>query len=463
MKRIAFIMALFLCVLCGAQVYAQDSGQESADKTALMAAYQAENWEIVAQIASGLLVNEPENTDLLKMMARVHIQKDEYDKAAEYMRKLRTLEPDNPEHLQNLCAIESNIAGSDAANTCYAAVQKVTDNAQLYGITAQELEKAGRTSEARIMYEKAFALDPQNIVYLTGMTAIDFDAGNNMLALDATEKAIEGGLQHAILYLNAITAANRSGRHEKAIAFADAGYALYHDSLMLTGKAEALMALKRYAEAEALWKELDGEAAHNSIVAGRQQLGMTISKFALSCTSEQYKTCGTPSAHDCCRHEAEVLKYAEAMQDNDAAKGRDPMLAAYLGMAQILANRLGDAETSFAKVRQVSKGNVWTQSALAVCLYHSSEERDRASAVKLIQQLMPLCDNDVECLHGHVVWPPRLEEDLHAMIAAAQNDGKGKKGCGCSVLEESPSAPAAPASLLAILALAAIALRRRNA
>ena len=430
-------------------------------KEALIEAYQAEQWGRTTMISRELLKAVPENTEYLSMLGVACSHNNEMQCAKDAFEKVRDLKPDDAQVYANLCAVYSEIDLDSNTDTCVEATKRNPNNAQLFHLTGQKLERAKKISEAREMYEKAWKIDPKNNVFLTAVTSIDFSRGDYKKALEITEEGIEHGTQTAILYLNAITAATRIGDYDKALKYADTGYEKYHDPLMLLGKCDALDRQGKYQEADPIWKELSEQKMDNSIAKDRYELGLAKHLLALSCTSEAYKTCNTQSPDDCCAREGEILSHLDAVD----TQARDNDYSVYLGLAQTLAHQLEKAEATLTKSvnANMDRDNASALAALAAALYQYDDERDKNAARRYYTQAVNASPDfaNFDQLNQMRGWPPRLVDTLRQIQADNAQGNKKKSGsCGCDIAQN-PTTPWGAFGLM-ILALAALAVRKKR-
>ena len=467
LKKILFICAAALCLSSPAMAQTPEDPQnaEQTDmvftKDALIEAFSAEQWGRSTMIARELLKTEPENTDYLSMLGVSCAKNNDNTCAKEALEKARDLNPDDAQVYANLCAVYTQIQFDDHVETCIEATKRITDNAQLFYITGQKLEKLKKLSEARDMYEAAWKLEPNNNIYLTAITTIDFSFRNYKSALEITEKGISSGNDISILYLNAIIAALRLGDFEKAQKYAETGYEKYKDPVMLMGKAEALDGMAKYNEADPIWKELQEKITENSMSRDRFLLGLAKHQLALSCTSETFKTCATQNQDPCCARESEILAHLEEI----TPPKRDNNYQVYLGIAQILANQLEKAEATLTKAvnANMDRDNASALAALAVALYQFDDERDKTAAKRYYTQAIDASPDfaNFDQLTKTRFWPPRLIETLKQIQTdIASGDKKKSSGCSCEITQN-PSIPWATLALL-ILVFATLAIKRRR-
>ncbi len=467
---ISFIKHLLLCTaILGlpAAAIAQTPNTANTEQTeiaftkeALIEAYQAEQWGRSAMIAKELLKSEPDNSNYLSMLGVSCAKNNENECAKEAFEKARDLNPDDAQIYANLCAVYTQIKFEDHIDTCIEATKRVKDNANLFYLTGQKLEKLKRTREAREMYEAAWKLEPKNNMYLTAITSIDFGNRNYKSALEITEKGITEGEDVAILYLNAIIASLRLGDFEKALKYADIGYNKYHDPIMLLGKAEALDGLAKFNEADEVWKNIKENTPEDSLSNDRYLLGFAKHQFALSCSSEKYRTCDSQTPDPCCARENETLTLLEKI----TPKNQNNEYQVYLGIAQILAKQLEKAEATLTKAvnANIDRDNASALAALAAALYQFDDERDKTAAKRYYTQAVNASPDfaNFDQLTKTRAWPPRLIETLKQI----QNDidaGDRKKASGCSCeMAQNPTTPFGM-MLLACFALIALAYKRQ--
>lgn len=430
-------------------------------KDALVEAFQAEQWGRTIMIARELLKSEPDNSDYLSILGVSCANNNENQCAKEALEKARDLNPDDPQIYANLCAVYTQINFEDHVETCIEATKRQPDNAKLFYLTGQKLEKLKRVREAREMYEAAWKLDENNNIYLTAITTIDFSEKNYKSALEITEKGIALGNDVAVLYYNVIIAALRLGDFEKAKKYAEAGYAKYKDPIMLMGKAEALDGLARFDEADPVWKEVQENLPENSLSNDRFQLGIAKHMLVMSCNSESFKTCNTPTPDSCCARESEILTHLEKI----SPQKQDNNYQVYLGIAQTLANQLEKAEATLTKAvnANMDRDNASALAALAAALYQFEDERDKTAAKRYYTQALNASADfaDFDQLPKTRSWPPRLIETLKQIQTdIASGDKKKTSGCSCE-LAQNPTIPLSTFALL-LLVLAALVVKRRR-
>jgi Flp pilus assembly protein TadD len=64
------------------------------------AAVEAKDWQQAEMALNEALTLSPENVDALRTLSRMHWQREQYQAAAEVLRKLQELEPANAEYAQ---------------------------------------------------------------------------------------------------------------------------------------------------------------------------------------------------------------------------------------------------------------------------------------------------------------------------------------------------------------------------
>lgn len=430
-------------------------------KEALTEAYQAERWGLSVIIANELLKSDPENADILSILGVSCAHNNDYNCAKNAFEKVRDLKPDDPQVYANLCATYTEIKFEDHIETCIEATKRLPENHQLLHLTGKKLENLKRLQEAHDMYEAAWKLDPQNIIYLTAATNIDFQNQNFQQALELTEKGLELRDDVSILYLNAISAAMHLGDYEKALKLAETGYEKYKDPVMMLGKAEALDNLGKFVDADPVWQQIRSQIDDKSPSAHRLQLGLAKHLMALSCTGETFKTCQSDTPDACCAREKEITTLLDAIPTHQ----RPQNYKVYLGIAQTLDGQLEKAEATLTKAvnSDMGRDNASALAALAAALYQYEDERDKTAAKRYFTQALNASPDfaDLDQLTKTRAWPPRLVETLkHIQDDIAAGEKKKTTGCGCNVAQDAP----APWGMMipVCLALFALALKRRK-
>lgn len=422
MRKVFLLMALY-------SIFALPSAfaQEDVLRTAL----DAENWvEVVAQ-AELRLAKNPQDLDAMNAMAIAWARQGDKARSVALMHEMKAISPENAKILNNLCAMESELALPTAVDSCLEAVKKTTDNPDLYYLVGQTLERAKRPDEAREMYEKAWSFDLKNLVYATAVMAIDFAKNDDAKALEVCEKSMAAGGTDTVLYLNAIVAARGAKKYEKAVEYADKGYERYHDNAMIAGKMEALEALGRYEEVVSTAAKIDFESDLNDVTYGGARLSYVKSLLALSCSTDTHQTCASATPDACCARERLVLSLAQKTFKSRAARERDGYVGVYLAMAQILNNQLEDAEKTLTPiVQKMDAKRAWGLAVLAADLNAFSDARDRETAQKYLEKALSFYQGNLEALMAGHPWPPRIAESLREMNRKATNPS----GCGCEMM-----------------------------
>ena len=466
-----FFLTAALCTAAFAPSFAaaQTPAPQAQDATpeALAEAYENGRWSRAIMLAEELLKAEPENANYLTILGVAATNISEFERAEGVFEKVQTLRPDDALAWLNLCGVRGKLKRDNTIETCLKASEKNPENAALWQLIGQEYENAKRMDEARDAYLKAYQLDPKNLSYLTAVTAIDFSRKDYDKALEMTEKAIEGGNDNVILYLNAIVAANRTGAHEKALALADRGYERYHDPQMMLGKAEALNGLHRFEEAIPIWKTQLAEVKNNHQNYPRIQYGCARALIATACTEADSATCGGSSENDCCARERQALELLTVAKDHTSLRKIAPEFDEYLGLAYILNGKLEDAEAvlTAAQTNDIEKNSAGAPAALAVALSHFSDEQDRRAAQSYYLKAADASQDvrDADRFVSVCAWPPRFAQDLKKLQASSAKDtAKPKSGCGCEIA--ATRQPAAPVTVLlgVLLSLFALVTLRRK-
>lgn len=443
------------------------AAQETATPEMLAEAYENGRWSRAIMLAEELLKAEPENVSYLTILGVSATNINEFKRAEEVFEKTEALRPGDPLPLLNLCGARIKLKREGALDTCLKAAEKNPDNAGLWQIIGQEYENEKRLDDARNAYLKACQIDPKNVAFITSVTAIDFSRKDYASALEISEKAIEGGNENVILYLNAVLAANRSGAYEKALALADRGYDKYHDPQLKQGKADALNSLHRFDEALPVWMSLLEEINKNHQNYPRIQYGCARALLATSCDEAKYARCGGDAEDACCAREREALELLVAAKDDKALRKSAPEYDEYLGLAYILNNKLEDAEAvlTSAVTNDLEKNSAGAPAALAVALYSFSDAKDRSAARVYYQQAVNASDDvsDPDRLVAARAWPPRLAGTLKKLKADddAQKASKVKAKCSCDISANAPASPLA-AAFAALLACFGLCLARRR-
>ncbi len=439
------------------------------NKEALVEAYQTGEWTNAQNIARELLKTDPDNINYLNILGVSLGQTQQHEEAESIFLKVKSLNPDNDQIYANLCYVQNELKRDSVLDTCLEATKRITDNAELFYLTAQILEDKKRKDEALKLYESAYHLNENDVRYLTAMTAILSTNGEYSKAAELTEKAIQSGKKMAILYLNAILTFNRAGNYEKALQLADEGYTKYSDPVMILGKAEALTGLKRYEEANVLWEQVEPLIDIKNSARARLEFGYAKTLLASSCTSETIKTCETETPNPCCTRETKALELLELAKEKEKTQLKnETTITTSLGLAMILNNRLEDAEALLTEAvnKNMNRDNAGALAALSVALYQFSDERDHEAGRRYYQQAVDASPDfaNIERIRETRVWPPRLLETLKNIqddVAAAQNGKNKKSGCSCD-LHQNSSTPIAGLICLFLALLGLMGFRRKS-
>ena len=471
-------LALFALLALGSQTaLAQTPAPETTPKNTeqnsnfskekLTEAYKAQNWEETLRQANELLKLEPQNADIFSLQGVAYANLSQNENALKAFEQALKLRPDDTQIKVSICGVKHNLKHPQAAETCLEAAKIAPNNPELQYLTGTMLEEQKKYQEARTLFEAAYKLVPDSAVYLTAITSLDFKLGDNQKALERGEKAVQGHFaKNPIIWLNLLTACNRSSAYEKTIDYANKAYDSFHDHYILAERAEAYLALGKFDEAQ---KDLDAIIDKFTVeVPGSAKTRYLYAKslLASSCSTEKHQTCTTDQKDSCCGRAEQALTILKTLSNDK--KFKDNTLPVYLGHAHILNGELEAAEALLTKAtqQQIDKDNASALASLAVALYQFKDARDKTAALRFYQQAVDASPDfaDPQKIRSTRAWAPRIIETLTQI----QNDAKSqaeashkKSGCSCDLSSKNHSFPAAAALMALFSALGLGAIRRK--
>ena len=441
--------------------------QEVNPKTALVQAIQANQWENAIQIADTILESDPNNTEVLSLLGAALAQNNQNERAETVLLKVIENTPDDPQANNNLCYIKYTLKRKDAADACVKAAKLNPDKADIQKLTAQALEANKKPDEARAYYVKSWELNHDDLVALTAATSIDFGKNDYQAAYDLTTKALDSNINNAVLYLNALVAANKLGRYEDAIKLADKGYPMFKDDGMLLNKAEALYQLNRLDEAEKIITELEKVISEKSVNGPKFNLLSTRVLLAQSCNLDQSTTCQLDNEDECCKRERAALEKITSVKDHKTLK-KDLELPLVLGMAQMVNGNLKEAEANFALAHENQPDRIDITAAMAVNLFMFGDKRDHETSMVYLSKVLEQSNDfaNIDYVRQTYKWPPRMLDNLQLMLDKRKKDAEAAEraahaGCHCDMAQSHH--PLGMGTIIAFLLamLAGLGLRRK--
>ncbi|MBN2183938.1 MAG: tetratricopeptide repeat protein [Candidatus Krumholzibacteriota bacterium] len=183
-------------------------------------AAQNSDYKKALELLTGLIENEPENIEALRLLAKVHSADGNKDSAAKTWRKVAELDPSDPDaayeigielarskkwdELRTRMMMTESLGTAD--NRHYLLIGQAgmergyRDEAEKYLLKAGELELAtallgklyygrGKTAESEKAFKKTLRLNPENYIANLHMGYISYNRGNRQTALEYYGKA----------------------------------------------------------------------------------------------------------------------------------------------------------------------------------------------------------------------------------------------------------------------------------
>ena len=462
---IALCLALWLPNIAFSQETATPSDNDAEISTeSLKTAYEQEQWDTAANIASKLLESSPENVDYLAIQGISYAHLEKFSEAESIFKKLQTLKPDDPKIMSSLCYTQFKLGRNEAPDNCKKSAKLNPEIAAAQLIAGQALENANRIDEANEIYAAAFKLNPDDLQTIALLSNTYYLQKNYKKFAETNVDALNRGIDYPILYLNAISALNLIGDYEKAIEWADKGYAKYKDTVMQQGKGEALYRLNRIEEAVKLLREVNGKTPDASVIKPRSNYYLARAILAEPCNAGDAGTCDT-SESACCVKAQEAISLLEAIQSKSQLNDDDYDI--YAGLAYMISGDLEKAEATLSKAihKDMNQDNASALAALAVTLHQFSDPRDKAAAMQYYQQALDASPDfsDIQKVQQTRHWPQIALDILGQLKAEREKPAVKKSGCGCEIATSHAPDSTPLAALLSILCMLGMMLRlRRN-
>ncbi len=461
---IALCLALCLPTAAFSQEAAAPS-DNAADISAesLKAAYDQQQWEAAANIASKLLETSPDNADYLAIQGISYAQLEKFREAESSFIKLQSIKPDDPQNLSNLCFAQFSLGKKEAADNCKTAAKLNPQKAAIQLLAGQALENAKRIDEANEAYAEALKLNPDDLQTITLLSNTYYMQKNYKMFAETNESALNRGIETPILYLNAISARNLLGDYEKTIELADKGNEKYNDASMLQGKGEALYHLNRIEEAAKLLREINDKIPESAVTKPRANYFLARAILASPCSTGDTGTCDT-SENACCTKAQEAISLLEAIKNKVLLPDND--YAVYAGLAYMMSGDLEKAEATLSKAthNDMNQDNASALAALAVTLNQFSDPRDKAAALQYYRQALDASPDfaDIEKVKKTRHWPQMALDILAQLKAEHEKPAVKKSGCGCEIAAPHTPNSTPLAGLLGILCALGMMLRLRR-
>ncbi|MDP3283690.1 MAG: tetratricopeptide repeat protein [Desulfobacterales bacterium] len=159
-----------------AQKPLKSPGQESAGPFYEKAVYYHRQNRLKEAIVMYLQVldKNPQNTDALFNLASAYLKNREYAMALPILQSLSEKDPDNPQIMINHAIARMGMGEPGIAVSLLDAAQKIAGapSFDIYFHKAAALSQLGRLDEARMFYEKAGKIDPENVRLFFNMAVL---------------------------------------------------------------------------------------------------------------------------------------------------------------------------------------------------------------------------------------------------------------------------------------------------
>ena len=471
-RLITILLSICLLATFGASAYAQapkgdtpsllvGAPAEKVDKTAMLEAYKAQQWEQVVRIGE-ILTTTSHTTDgsVWAMLGVSYFSIGNYEKALNAFQQEALNVGSNDQNLRNIAFCSIRLKKSNACELGKQATERFPQDAMLHNEAGKVCLAQKNAQDGIPLLQKAIELEPKSAIYVTDLTQYYFNQKDNAHAEEWTAKAIRNGIVMGTLYINVTLACYRQKKYEDAIQWADEGIAKTRDPLLLYHKARALVRLGRIAEAETVL----GDALNQGVLFSQYMLAKV--KMYNACTADQYATCTTATPDPCCQKEADALQLFAAAEADQIEDGSYEEYAAYYGLALILNGKFDQAEPLIRRAAKEKKSfpQALLSASLAIASWNSTP-RDDAMARRYYDEAVQTNDvfGDLDKLGNHYLVPPRAMTTLRAIVDSQKVTLPPQKankptGCGCNMTK----APAVPAALALLVALGMAALLRRR-
>jgi tetratricopeptide (TPR) repeat protein len=439
------------------------------------------------------------------------------------LERAHTLDESSPWPLLYLSTLAEAEGDPEAsANYLRAAALASPTDPKSYPIQTQAAHRLAtmrRYKDAEEIFLFAAELRPHDPTYVTGLGTMWADQGRYADAIKLFSDALDAKGFHNEIFINRNNAYLGVGRPQdcldaiakrRQVAAADLAKDPFLDKTLSVQEGRALIALQRYADAEAALAPL----APLPVPADAQQSGHSVrahywSGIALSmrgCAPDQAPVCAKAPETACCQASARAIQHFDAVAQD--AFGKDyhknlPVLillalegkgahaqaeqaiikhvALRLGLAQLNFGQLIEAEGTLYDQIQASAGSMGeAYAAMAITLLafadRDGDDRDRQQALRLYHEATLRAPDFLtpDLLTPRWQWPPyavdavrrlkQLSDDETARRKAAEAASSPKtSGCRCQSLSARAPAPtSALALLLSSLALCVTAATRRK-
>ncbi len=474
-KRISQLLSRFVfsfVLLQGALAFADpgatpEAAAESPEMTALKDALRAQNWTKAAELGEVYVKAHPDDVMGWNYLGVSYTNLDKLDRALDCFETENAKGSTSQDNLRSRALLSVELKRPNALKLILEAADAMPNEAYLQFMAAQQLNSAKRETEAVLYYEKAATMEPMNSAYVVAL-ATRYDKRRNFeQAILVTKKAIDAGNKDVTLYINNCVYCFKSKKYEDVITWADQGWSVKTDPLLMYHKARALVHLGRYAEAEAVIRDMTASHFGTKIYLAMALMGQ-------GCNIETFKTCTGSTPDACCAREKEALEiYAdiEALVDD---KRKEDYIVNY-SVAMAIAGKSAAAE-SLLKTSSVEEGKVLALEYVIMAINASwqgavdGKPVVNDSVLRLYRQAKSaLADMGAESFGVKFIWPTRALEtlDIIKSAEASANDNaqvptakKNRSSCGCDLNSSSPAN--APLAALALSLLGIGVMRKKE-
>lgn len=184
-----------------------------------IALHQAGNLEGAVQLYRAVLGSEPRNTEALRMLGILHLQRGEWNEGARMAQDYLQLHPNQPDVLNNLGYAQQNLDQDEQALLNYdEAIGLNPDHAGAWYNRGNLLCKMQRYDEAESSYRKALLIRPGHADSWVNLGNALKQMCRHEEALACYDRAIGLVPQHPMAYNNRGNALKELERHEEALA-----------------------------------------------------------------------------------------------------------------------------------------------------------------------------------------------------------------------------------------------------
>ncbi|MBI4853137.1 MAG: tetratricopeptide repeat protein [Acidobacteria bacterium] len=197
------------------------------------------NYSQAEELLTNLLQNDTNRLEARVMLARVYLEQNRNQLAAQESQKVLDIDKYNVEAMTALCAVRVAEKKPDAVrklaksvlelnpynsgvrrllsqylNSKKVSLIRLSAEGQVIITSADNLKEAGKYQEASLLYKKIYTIEPRSIKALLGLGACEIILGNYSSAIDSSEKVLALDPENALAHLQLSLAHN--GLHERA-------------------------------------------------------------------------------------------------------------------------------------------------------------------------------------------------------------------------------------------------------